>query len=515
VTSTDTRSAPAEVVSRGWPDRLREKYARGSTNDPLEQVIAIAEGHQVEAVLIERRYVDPDYRSEHSRFYAATFREHPSFCDRLHFFTKDIPDDLNLSELRTDYRGYSVMRPASSNPVGRTMLVPPAELDDACVCVATEEVHPFGYPLQVTAMPFISQDEQYLRCAHAAQWMVLYHAHLAHGLARRLPEDIHDASKNGRLVGRQVPAEGLSPSQILRGLQTLQLSASMAVLPWEDKKKSRDMGNNSLFAMLCRYVNSSMPPIVVSNAHAWVVVAYTQSGSRSHDDTVLYRHDDSRGPYIKVVDPWKETQEHHRKWWLAIPPMPHRIYLSAERAEPIARFWLRDGLPALLDRFEASTADDLLTQPIPPEQFEAQRKVISALEKRIADGDVTLRTYAVRSHLFKAQADGRLPPQIADLYRRCHLPGHVWVVEAIDRNLATSGEKCVLGETVIDPTTNHTSKPDESSRSALLAWHLSGMAFAYHPDFDDDVAVVFDAFEPYASGAPGWRWREVRSDGDG
>ncbi len=466
------------------------------------------------AVLVERRYVDPDYRSEHSRFYAATFREHPSFCDRLHFFTQDVPDDLNLSDLRNSYRGYSVMRPASSSPVGRTMLTPPAALDDACVCVATEEVHPFGYSLHVTAMPFISQDEQYIRCAHAAQWMVLYHAYLAHGLARRLPEDIHDASKNGRLVGRQVPAEGLSPSQILGGLQALQLSASMAALPWKSKDDSRKM-DNSLYAMLCRYVNSSMPPIVVTKAHAWVIVGYKQSGTGHHDDTTLYRHDDSRGPYIEVVDPWNEAEEHHKNWWLAIPPMPQRIYLSAERAEPIARFWLREGLAALLDRFGESTAETLLNQPIPQERFDTQRQAIDKLMIRIGSGDVALRTYAIRSHLFKAQSEGRLPPNIEHLYRRCHLPGHIWVVEAIDRHMSSRGENCVLGEAIIDPTTNHRSKPDESSRSALLAWHVSGMAFAYHPDHDDDVAVVLDGFEPYATGAPGWRWREVPAGGDG
>jgi len=67
VTSTDARLAPAEIVSGGWSERLRQ-YARGSVNEPLERIVQIASDHRVEAVLIERRYIDPDYRSEHSRW---------------------------------------------------------------------------------------------------------------------------------------------------------------------------------------------------------------------------------------------------------------------------------------------------------------------------------------------------------------------------------------------------------------------------------------------------------------
>jgi len=501
-----TKLAPAEILYRGWPARLREDHGRGWRNEPLERIIEIAEDHRVESVVIERRYIDPDYRSEHSRFYSGTFREHPSFCDRLHFFTRATPADLNLSTMQDAYVGYSVMRPASSNPVGRTMLAPPQELADGCACVATEEVHPFGYPLRIAAMPFISQDEEYLRCAHAAQWMVLYHAYLAHGLPRRLPEDIHDASRNGRVVGRTVPAEGLSPSQILRSLQALQLSAGMAELPHDSRETSKER-NNSLFAMLCRYVNSSMPPIVVSNAHAWVVVAYKQSGKRRHDDTVLYRHDDSRGPYMPVTDPWKEEQEDLRKWWLAIPPMPQRLYLSAERAESIGAFWLRDGLSAARERFATSTADDLLPEPIEAARFAEQGERINELKEALDNDGIVLRTYAVRSHQFKAEAEGRLLSSIALLYRAAHLPGHIWVIEALDRNLSSKGEHCVRGEVIVDPTTNHTSRPDDTSRSAILAIHFAGMAFSYHPDFADDPSVVLtEEFKPYGTGSPGWRW---------
>lgn len=507
----ESRAEPAQVLGAGWADRLREEYSPEGRNEPLEQVIAVAALHGVQAVLVERRYVDPDYRSEHSRFYAGTFREHRSVCDRLHFFTQEVDDGLDLSDLQPSYVGYSVMRPASANPVGRTMLTPPPELDSGSVCVATERVHPFGFTLSVTAMPFISQDEQYLRCAHAAQWMVLYHAYLAHRMPRRLPEDIHDAARNGKVIGRQVPSEGLSPSQMLSSLQAMQMSAGMIELPGKDRQRSRNRRNTSLFALLCRYINSDMPPIVISKSHAWVVVAYRQEGERHHDDTVLYGHDDAKGPYIQV-DPWDEDLQHHEKWWLAIPPLPQRVYLSAERAEPIGVFWFKNGPERILSRFDDTGPQDLFDQPVDSERIEEQRRRISDLRAAIERGEVAFRTYALRSHRFKSQTAGRLPQNIARLYRGSHLPGYVWIVEALDRT-RTDSRECVLGEAIIDPTSNHTGKADESSRPALLALNIVGMTFSVHPDIEGETTVEFaETFEPYASGCPGWRWREAPYD---
>ena len=77
------------------------------------------------SVVVEQRYLDPDWRSEHGAFHGRLFRRHPSVCHRWHLFTDDVPADL--SALRPEaYRGYVVLRPLPSTPVGRTMIAPPA-----------------------------------------------------------------------------------------------------------------------------------------------------------------------------------------------------------------------------------------------------------------------------------------------------------------------------------------------------------------------------------------------------
>ena len=178
----------------------------------------------------------------------------------------------------------------------------PSELSDGVRCEGDQDVDLFGWPLRVRAMPFISQDAQYLRCAHAALWMVLAHAHLVHGLPCHLPAEVYDAALGGVIIGRQLPSDGLSGQQMLGALTSLGLSPSILDLPSEPEA-DKLAGYLSLYGVLCRYITSAMPPIVTSDVHAWVVTAYRRRSSESHGPIQLWRHDDVRGPYLPVNDP--------------------------------------------------------------------------------------------------------------------------------------------------------------------------------------------------------------------
>src|SRR5579862_7408508 len=69
----------------GWQE-LRDTYCSLSRNTPFERIVTIARELEVTSVVVERRYIDHDYRSEHSHFYSTTFKRFPSVCHRLHFF---------------------------------------------------------------------------------------------------------------------------------------------------------------------------------------------------------------------------------------------------------------------------------------------------------------------------------------------------------------------------------------------------------------------------------------------
>lgn len=455
------------------PDPTRGRGGQEG-NAALERIIEIAQQHGVKSVLIERRYIDMDYRSEYSHFYSTTFRRYPSVSHRLHFFTRSLPRDLtDLSDCAPAYRGYSVMRPLPSSPVGRTMIAPPPELKNAPQCSGMDTAHIFGWPFQVKAMPFVSQDAQYLRCAHAALWMVLYHSYLNGLSPRRLPHDLHEAAMGGDVVGRQVPSEGLSVPQMLNALHNLGLSSGHLKLP-TTRDDSRRADRLSLFGILCRYVNSQMPPIVHSANHVWVISAYRRSApGPGHDKIVLYRHDDARGPYLAVNDPWTQQERFPGPWAGVFPPLPERFYLTAERAELLGRMAIRRRARIL----------------------GSANAVLAAME----NGDLTFRTYAVRAHQFKLDLDNRIPVEVAHLYRFAHWPRFVWIVEAVHRPSRDGSKPDVLGEVLVDPTADHLSMRADNT---VLGVHLAGYAFIVTPDFGRRLEVRTVNFVPYRTGCP-------------
>lgn len=450
-------------------DRLVAFYTGGHGNRQLERIFDIARQHGVRSVVIERRYIDADWRSEHARFYGGTFRRYPSVCHRLHFFTVEVPRDLdNLTQLQDAYRGYSVMRPLPFSPVGRTMIEPPAELAGATRAEGKETVSLFGWPLDIRAMPFISQDAQYLRCAHASIWMVLRHAHLVHGVPVKLPEDIQAACVGGLVVGRQLPSAGLSVPQMLAGMSRLGLSPGQLDVP----KPGSDAPPLTLYGIVCRYLNSELPPIVVSHSHAWVVVAWKRTPSPGHGELTLWRHDDAAGPYIRIDDPWKEPCPAHQPWAWILTPMLQKMYIDAERAETTGDHWLSQALASTVGQFVGA--------------------------KRAAAADkLTYRTFAVLASDYKKRLSKRnIDSELAKLYRLAHMPRYVWIVEAVDRTAREAGQPDVLGEMILDATM---SEYADIRDRGLVALHLEDFAFTQGPDHRLTQVLDVGSTEPYIS----------------
>ena len=468
----------ATVEDDAW-DELRAPYesrpgAPDRRNAQLDRVIEIARGHRTATVVVERRYIDADYRSEHARFYSGTYRRYPSVSHRLHFFTGRFSDLRAIPDHADTYKGYAVMRPLERSPVGRTMIAPPPDMADDVVCLAPETVSLFGWDLEVHGVPFVSQDEQFLRCAHAVQWVVLRHAHLRHGSPRRLPVDIHDASTGGLVVGRQSPSAGLSLAQMLDGLGNLGLSPTLVDLP-DSREASEEDRELSLFAIVCRYVNSELPPIVVSQDHARVVVGYRSAAPYpQHDGMMLYVHDDARGPYLPVANPWGKGHQ----WKLAVPPLPPKFHLTAEKAEEIGRQWYRRLCNA------SGTADGA------PQEF----------ADAVDGGRIHYRTYAVLARDFKRDlGTRRIGQEIEHLYRFTQWPRYLWVVEAHDTELMPRQNESVVGEIIIDPTSHQFSDMHDAG---ILAVHVCGTANTRTPDHETGRRAVWPGYKPYLTGCP-------------
>ena len=68
---------------------LLERYG-GSRPVPLGRCLEVARANGASTVVVETRYVDLDYRSEYSAFYAGTFQSAPDTAQRLHFFRTEM-----------------------------------------------------------------------------------------------------------------------------------------------------------------------------------------------------------------------------------------------------------------------------------------------------------------------------------------------------------------------------------------------------------------------------------------
>jgi hypothetical protein len=259
---------------------------------------------------------------------------------------------------------------------------------------------------------------------------------------------------------------------MLAGATRLGLSPGLMHLP-TGRLEDAEAGRLSLRAILCRYVNSQLPPLVISSSHAWVVVAY----HRTSAGVSLWRHDDARGPYIEVDDPFDEPEDAHRPWQTAILPLLPAIYVTAERAEAAGRLW-----------FAGYIAHADADEPV---------------ARAAASDELTYRTFVVRADDYlEGLAERGVDRALADLYRLGPLPEHLWVIEAVDRAARRAGRPDVVGEALVDATasTHH-----EPLQEGLVALHGGRLAHRVGPDHGTRREIHLADPGHYRTGRPGRR----------
>lgn len=459
------------VVRLGGEDlRWLIDFYGGSQPSVFEAVVAHVKRLGAGHCLVEYRYMDADYRNEHSQFYSTTFRRYPTIAHRIHFFKGPPTGDTleaALERLQPDsYLGYAVMRPVPAAPVGRTMLPPLRSQSDAVTCLATDVVDLFGYALAVHGAPFVSQDGQLGRCAQATVWVTAYHHRLAFGGPRVLPGDI-DRAIEKRLQTRRHPSPGLSVAEIGDAARAV----GMPTLTYSLRELRRTERTQDALPLLRRYLDSGLPVTIVTRAHAFVVVGYEETEDAFGRPVATFlRQDDMAGPYEAVN--WLEDVR-YGAWQYALVPLPRKVYLAGEEAEIVALRGLRNAL---------------------------QRSVhLAAIGLRVRiDGDPALRTrtYVVRSNHWKETLTARgYSTEVAAAYRSVRMPRWVWVTELYD----ATGEQGtdVVAEALVDST--------EHPRDAhLLARRVPGSMQVWDGDLNESCSLELhddsNVLESYGSG---------------
>lgn len=431
--------APARVIDLREPGSLNFLIDYYASQQPsvLSAVLAQAFTAGAQTAVVEYRYIDADYRDEHSQFYSTTFRRYPSVAHRLHFFSEAAVDQVNDPTMPIEfgtlgYLGYAVMRPVGGAPVGRVLLAIPPSLDGV-TCFGTETVNLFGENLKVTGTPFLAQDAQLLRCAHAALWVVARHHHLEFKTQRLLPSAIVNAVPLESAAGRTVPSPGLTVNQ-------MSTAATRLGLPPLVYDVNRLPPGESIQRIACRYLNSGLPVIVAGGGHAFVLVGYRRELQGTPDERIAFiRQDDEVGPYQVVPD---FEFDDYSPWAYLIVPLPPKLYVAGEEAEMVGRAWLRQLMTP-----EGAT-------PV----------------------DYAYRTTAIRSNDYKAELlDRGVPAAQAAVLRRAPMSRWIWVVEAVDRSLRSAGVPAVIAEAVIDAT-------DHARDRRPIGWRLPESTTVITPD---------------------------------
>jgi hypothetical protein len=437
-----TRAEPAgsfDLLSPADLETLWRDYG-GARAELFAAVLSHAQRVGAVSVLAEYRYVDADYRSEHSRFYSTTFRRYPSVAHRLHFFAKPLTDravDGTLPNVLHEYGylGYTTLRPVGASPVGRTMLPPTSDLTAAVSCLATDAVNVFGARLKVVAAPFMAQDAQLGVCVHVTAWVCAYYHHLRFGGRRLLPSDVAGYTPVER--GRLVPSSAVTVSQLVTILERSELPPVVYDL-------ARLPSGESVGSIAQRYLDSGMPVIAAGGGHSFVLVGYRWVIDRGRRVVQFIRQDDLCGPY-EVVNNVELDQ--YRPWEYLIIPLPNKVYMSGERAEALGRRKLEAALR------------------------ESSNEHCSALVARldITDSVLSYRTSVLPSNEFKSKMSVRAG-DISAAYQWLQLSRWVWIVELIETKSWNAGEACVLAEVVVDATGH---AEDEQA----LAWRIPGEIF--------------------------------------
>jgi hypothetical protein len=191
----------------------------------------------IQTMLVESPYVDRHYIEEYSRYYATAFRPPASSTVRIHFFTAPLTDEqlrewlhravgsneqrLEFqAQLQDSYRGYVVVRPLPSAPIGRSILAVYSNKESRRFTTQPHRAHLLGVELTIEGVPFQQQEVAVGACATTAMWSALTIASRATGRRGPTPYQVTEAATRHILNDRQIPADsGLDLQQILAAVR--------------------------------------------------------------------------------------------------------------------------------------------------------------------------------------------------------------------------------------------------------------------------------------------------------
>lgn len=414
-----------------------------------------------ESVVIEKGYIDADYRDTYFNFFSRKFAQYPSKTIRANFFNGKISPRMlfKLDKYQEEYIGFIVLKPNRVLTIGRT-IIDPAKLPfvKGHVCTAEYPVHILGAELLARGFPYMSQDSDVTICAHAACWMIFrYFSQRYNRYAERWPYEVSQLTRDVS-TGRLVPSKGLTAFQVTEMFSNFGFSPEIYI---------RDYHQGLFDQLLYMYVESGLPVVAAMHGrqHAITIIGHLSdyniavSATPASSDIFLVgliANDDNHLPYhaIRKNDPkpatgyWSEIKAAEIDTFIV--PLYEKIHLSAEHIVELSKALLAH------DAFGLNVCSGLLKHE-----------------------SIITRSFLTSSKSFKRVRRGdAVPFGVSDVYCEMAMPKFIWVCEISTSDLFREGK--IAGEILFDATANH------RDRMAFLAIHYPDFFLLNDRDFLTD-----------------------------
>lgn len=427
----------------------------------------------VRGVLVEKGYIDKDYRSTFYKHYAKKGRGYRDDCIRLHFFAEGVGFDPGTTDLKSaapsgkvnegQYYGFIVLRPTIIATIGRSILTPDIRQGARGTAIqAKHKVHLLGYTLTVWGFPSMAQHIDISVCAHVSCWSILRH------YSERFPQHrellLHDIT----LMASQFDPGGVTPGLGLDIGEAERVFQAAGTYPLIVAKTAST--DDRFYAQMLAYLESGFPLFVALDSggegHAIVAAGYSWTNPPKPPPYLISHAweqiesilavDDNLLPYGCIpVDP------------VTSPPVggPVPPYVAMDFFAFIV------ALPEKI--FYPAITVDTYTEDVLYPLLEAELKGLRA-------SDVMLRRYFVttisRLRDFARSRHSELGTDLLNILMRLNTAQFVWVVEYASDEQWRNGH--IAARAILDATA--------SPRDPVPIWLAH----------DHETALIFDRINP-------------------
>jgi hypothetical protein len=317
-------------------------------------------------IVIEQKYINRDFLSDYTLYYAKCFEDYPKHCKRLHLFTYKEPidknsfaklldyallhDDEQSEKFWKNYLGYMVVKPIPITVIGTTVLKTYQISIDKDIrkywgC-RDYKINLFGTTQSIVSLAFQEQDMVVSACATTSIWTTLQKSSHIHLSLIKTPSEITvDAGTVESKIGvRTFPNKGLNIRQMCRAIKASGLDPEIRDGDVEmkidigDNQTTKTIKNLYIKKIINAYHPLGIPIIIVLlipekdkyYLHAVTVVGHRskrESGKKPDEKITwraelikkLYVHDDKFGPFARVD--FLNSNEIRTDWTLIHPTL--------------------------------------------------------------------------------------------------------------------------------------------------------------------------------------------------